>query len=46
MFGGSKIDERYNDLWIFDLNTQIWNELKPKGNIPQVIKKYKKIFFN
>lgn len=35
MFGGSRIDERYNDIWIFDLNTQIWNELNPKGKIPQ-----------
>ncbi len=35
LFGGKNIEGRFNDLWEYDVNTNIWNEIAISGTKPK-----------
>lgn len=36
LFGGIHDVLKLNDLWTFDIHTNLWNEIKVEGDIPTV----------
>ena len=42
MFGGEIIDMKFNDFWIFDLNTYCWQQVQGDLNTWPCVKDYKK----
>lgn len=35
MFGGSDIEKKFNDLWVFDLVQHSWSKIDTKGYMPE-----------